>query len=148
MGTSIKITLLLLLHFLLLLSCSQCVGSSLPFSSCQMEGQFHVNGMSKSGDVVLGGLFQIHFFSIFADLTFTSEPEQPTCHGWVREWDTDYFWLITMSIHAVLNFLCKWKILAKLNMRIFPKDSNATLKTTHHIVRLQQKHCVSTVLMF
>ncbi|XP_069004378.1 extracellular calcium-sensing receptor-like [Embiotoca jacksoni] len=37
--------------------------------------------MSKAGDVVLGGLFEIHFFSVFSDLSFTSEPQQPTCHG-------------------------------------------------------------------
>ncbi|XP_075891824.1 extracellular calcium-sensing receptor-like [Nelusetta ayraudi] len=46
-----------------------------------MEGQFRLNRMSQSGDVVLGGLFPIHFFSVFPDLSFTSEPEQPTCHG-------------------------------------------------------------------
>ncbi|XP_074498383.1 extracellular calcium-sensing receptor-like [Sebastes fasciatus] len=37
--------------------------------------------MHKAGDVVLGGLFQIHFFSVFPDLSFTSEPQQPTCHS-------------------------------------------------------------------
>ncbi|XP_034403841.1 extracellular calcium-sensing receptor-like [Cyclopterus lumpus] len=37
--------------------------------------------MHKAGDVVLGGLFEIHFFSVFPDLSFTSEPQQPTCHS-------------------------------------------------------------------
>ncbi|XP_045929686.1 extracellular calcium-sensing receptor-like [Micropterus dolomieu] len=37
--------------------------------------------MHKAGDVVLGGLFEIHLFSVFPDLSFTSEPQQPTCHG-------------------------------------------------------------------
>ncbi|XP_063348605.1 extracellular calcium-sensing receptor-like [Pelmatolapia mariae] len=37
--------------------------------------------MHKSGDVILGGLFQVHFFSSVADLSFTSQPQQPTCHG-------------------------------------------------------------------
>ncbi|XP_041796784.1 extracellular calcium-sensing receptor-like [Chelmon rostratus] len=37
--------------------------------------------MHKAGDVVLGGLFEIHFFSVFPDLSFTSEPQLPTCHG-------------------------------------------------------------------
>ncbi|XP_037631867.1 extracellular calcium-sensing receptor-like [Sebastes umbrosus] len=37
--------------------------------------------MHRAGDVVLGGLFNIHFFSVFPDLSFTSEPQQPTCHS-------------------------------------------------------------------
>ncbi|XP_013867830.1 extracellular calcium-sensing receptor-like [Austrofundulus limnaeus] len=37
--------------------------------------------MHKAGDVVLGGLFEIHFFSKFANFTFTSKPQHPTCHG-------------------------------------------------------------------
>ncbi|XP_074496738.1 extracellular calcium-sensing receptor-like [Sebastes fasciatus] len=37
--------------------------------------------MHKAGDVVLGGLFETHFFSVFPDLSFTSEPQQPTCHS-------------------------------------------------------------------
>ncbi|KAG7497439.1 extracellular calcium-sensing receptor-like [Solea senegalensis] len=67
---------------LLMLFCySSVVSSSLYSSSCQLQGQFHLNGMQKTGDVILGGLFQIHFFSVDPDLSFTSEPEQPTCYG-------------------------------------------------------------------
>ncbi|KAM9318707.1 extracellular calcium-sensing receptor-like [Pholidichthys leucotaenia] len=50
-------------------------------SSCRLQSQFRLNRMHKAGDVVLGGLFQIHFFSVFPDLSFTSEPQQPTCNG-------------------------------------------------------------------
>uniref|UniRef100_A0A7N8XSF8 Extracellular calcium-sensing receptor-like n=1 Tax=Mastacembelus armatus TaxID=205130 RepID=A0A7N8XSF8_9TELE len=60
---------------------SSAVSSPLYSSSCQLQRQFHLNGMHKPGDVILGGLFKIHFFSVFPDLSFTSEPEQPTCHG-------------------------------------------------------------------
>uniref|UniRef100_A0A3Q3K3W7 G-protein coupled receptors family 3 profile domain-containing protein n=1 Tax=Monopterus albus TaxID=43700 RepID=A0A3Q3K3W7_MONAL len=31
--------------------------------------------MHKAGDAILGGLFQIHFFSVFPDLSFTSEDD-------------------------------------------------------------------------
>ncbi|XP_022625390.1 extracellular calcium-sensing receptor-like [Seriola dumerili] len=59
---------------------SSAVSSPL-YSSCQLQGQFHLNGMHRAGDVVLGGLFEIHFFSTHPDLSFMSEPQQPTCHG-------------------------------------------------------------------
>ncbi|KAF7650707.1 hypothetical protein LDENG_00121800 [Lucifuga dentata] len=37
--------------------------------------------MHKPGDVVLGGLFEVHFSSVFPELSFTSEPPQPSCQG-------------------------------------------------------------------
>ncbi|KAM9359533.1 extracellular calcium-sensing receptor-like [Symphorus nematophorus] len=74
--------MLLLVYFMLLHSHFSSVLSSLLYSSsCQLQGQFHLNGMHKAGDVVLGGLFQVHFFSVFPDLSFPTEPQQPTCHG-------------------------------------------------------------------
>ncbi|XP_023287310.1 extracellular calcium-sensing receptor-like [Seriola lalandi dorsalis] len=69
---------------MLMLMCSyfsSAVSSPLYSSSCQLQEQFHLNGMHKAGDVVLGGLFQIHFFSTYPGLSYTSEPQQPTCHG-------------------------------------------------------------------
>ncbi|XP_070762651.1 extracellular calcium-sensing receptor-like [Enoplosus armatus] len=71
-----------IMYFMFLYSyVSSAVSSHLYSSSCRLQGQFHLNGMHKAGDVVLGGLFEIHFFSVFPDLSFTSEPQQPSCHG-------------------------------------------------------------------
>ncbi|XP_027135797.1 extracellular calcium-sensing receptor-like [Larimichthys crocea] len=37
--------------------------------------------MHKPGDIVLGGLFEVHYTSFFPEQTFTSEPQQPICTG-------------------------------------------------------------------
>ncbi|XP_029964633.1 extracellular calcium-sensing receptor-like [Salarias fasciatus] len=37
--------------------------------------------MHKLGDVILGGLFEVHYGSVFPELTFTSEPHPPICQG-------------------------------------------------------------------
>ncbi|XP_076002180.1 extracellular calcium-sensing receptor-like [Genypterus blacodes] len=50
-------------------------------SSCQLEGEFHLNGMHKAGDVVFGGIFKINFFYVFPELSFTSKPKDSSCHG-------------------------------------------------------------------
>ncbi|KAM9359543.1 extracellular calcium-sensing receptor-like [Symphorus nematophorus] len=67
------------MYFMLNSYFSSAVSS--PLYSCRLQGQFDLNGMHKAGDVVLGGLFGMHFISVFPDLSFTSEPQQPTCHG-------------------------------------------------------------------
>ncbi|XP_058479977.1 extracellular calcium-sensing receptor-like [Solea solea] len=50
-------------------------------STVGVQGQFHLNGMHKPGDVILGGIFRFHFFPADPDLSFTSEPQQPDCYG-------------------------------------------------------------------
>uniref|UniRef100_A0A8C6KD80 Extracellular calcium-sensing receptor-like n=1 Tax=Nothobranchius furzeri TaxID=105023 RepID=A0A8C6KD80_NOTFU len=69
------------LLFIMLQSAASSAPHSPLFPWCQLQGKFHLNGMHKAGDLVLGGLFEMHFFSLFPDLLFTSEPQQPTCHG-------------------------------------------------------------------
>lgn len=53
---------------------------SLPLT-CELGKKFHLNEMHKPGDVVLGGLFEVHYTSVFPEQTFTSEPQQPICKG-------------------------------------------------------------------
>uniref|UniRef100_A0A7N8WSJ9 Extracellular calcium-sensing receptor-like n=1 Tax=Mastacembelus armatus TaxID=205130 RepID=A0A7N8WSJ9_9TELE len=62
-------------------SSSLCLGSSSLPPSCKFQRQFHLNEMHKPGDVVLGGLFEVHYTSVFPEWTFTSEPQQPSCKG-------------------------------------------------------------------
>ncbi|XP_018526582.2 extracellular calcium-sensing receptor-like [Lates calcarifer] len=50
-------------------------------SSCKLRKRFHLNGLHKAGDVVLGGQFEVHHISVFPELSFTSEPNQPSCQG-------------------------------------------------------------------
>ncbi|XP_070399351.1 vomeronasal type-2 receptor 1-like [Nothobranchius furzeri] len=61
---------------------NKAAASSSPLStSCLLQGNFHLNGMHKAGDVVLGGLFRAHYFSVSPDLTFISVPQQHICYG-------------------------------------------------------------------
>uniref|UniRef100_A0AAY5K4M6 G-protein coupled receptors family 3 profile domain-containing protein n=1 Tax=Esox lucius TaxID=8010 RepID=A0AAY5K4M6_ESOLU len=39
--------------------------------SCHLWKQFNLNGMYRKGDLVLGGLFEVHFFTLFPELSFT-----------------------------------------------------------------------------
>uniref|UniRef100_A0A671YAV3 G-protein coupled receptors family 3 profile domain-containing protein n=1 Tax=Sparus aurata TaxID=8175 RepID=A0A671YAV3_SPAAU len=55
------------MYFTLLYSyISSVVSSPIYSSSCRLQGQFHLNEMHKAGDVVLGGIFRIHFFSVLS----------------------------------------------------------------------------------
>lgn len=75
--------LLLCIYMILILSSSYFFfsESSSISSSCKLRRQFNLNGMHKAGDVILGGLFEVHYSSVFPELTFTSEPHQPSCQG-------------------------------------------------------------------
>ena len=76
---------LLLCICLFLLSFSSHMSSTGPFL-CRLQRQFNLSGMHKYGDVVLGGIFEINFFSAFSE-HFTSEPKDPICYGYVYDSD-------------------------------------------------------------
>ncbi|KAL4597541.1 hypothetical protein GN956_G25941 [Arapaima gigas] len=53
--------------------------ATVPNITCHPWGKFRLNEMYCPGDVVFGGLFEVHLLTVFPDLSFTSEPEQPRC---------------------------------------------------------------------
>ncbi|XP_051952881.1 extracellular calcium-sensing receptor-like [Xyrauchen texanus] len=62
--------------------------SAASFSSsgtCQLQGRFKLNGMYQEGDVILGGLFEVHFLTVFPELSFRTEPEPPYCEKFDME---------------------------------------------------------------
>nr|XP_043878361.1 extracellular calcium-sensing receptor-like [Solea senegalensis] len=65
----------------MLYCCFSSAMSSSLYSSCQLQGQLNLNGMHKTGDVILGGLFAVNYISADPDLTFTSKPQLPTCYS-------------------------------------------------------------------
>uniref|UniRef100_A0A4W4FK22 G-protein coupled receptors family 3 profile domain-containing protein n=1 Tax=Electrophorus electricus TaxID=8005 RepID=A0A4W4FK22_ELEEL len=37
-------------------------------SSCRLQGHFQLNGMHQDGDLIVGGLFEVHFLTVFPEL--------------------------------------------------------------------------------
>ncbi|XP_056334437.1 extracellular calcium-sensing receptor-like [Danio aesculapii] len=58
-----------------------CISATLILkpSMCLLQGDFKLTGMYQDGDFILGGLFEVHFFTVFPDLTFTTNPKSPYC---------------------------------------------------------------------
>ena len=63
-----------------LISFSSHMSSTGPFS-CTSQRQFNLNGMHKFGDVILGGIFPINYYTASSEQYFTSEPKDPICYG-------------------------------------------------------------------
>lgn len=85
MGAFSEIYLLFCVNLIFLLFYFSFFSSTYSFlsPSCNLRRQFHLNGLQKTGDVMLGGLVEVHYTSVFPEWTFTSEPVQPTCKGYV-----------------------------------------------------------------
>ncbi|KAM6988148.1 extracellular calcium-sensing receptor-like [Tautogolabrus adspersus] len=60
--------------------CAVVLGIFIHHRSTPMRN-FQLNEMHKPGDVVLGGLFEVHYSSVFPEWTYTSEPQWPICKG-------------------------------------------------------------------
>ncbi|XP_050991644.1 extracellular calcium-sensing receptor-like [Labeo rohita] len=57
-----------------------CISASVLSSGiCQLQGRFKLNGMFQDGDLIIGGLFEVHFLTVFPELSFRKEPEPPYC---------------------------------------------------------------------
>lgn len=70
---------LLICVCLFLFSFSSHMSSTGPLS-CRLQRQFNMNRIHKFGDIILGGIFEINFFSKYSE-HFTSEPKDPICYG-------------------------------------------------------------------
>ncbi|XP_059420286.1 extracellular calcium-sensing receptor-like [Carassius carassius] len=53
--------------------------------TCQLQGRFRLNGVYQDGDVILGGLFDVHLFTVFPELSFRKEPDPPYCEKFNME---------------------------------------------------------------
>ncbi|XP_067275505.1 extracellular calcium-sensing receptor-like [Pseudorasbora parva] len=78
MWITLYITLYLFFNFI-------SAASILRSGTCQLQGRFKLNGMYQDGDVILGGLFHVHFFTVFPELSFRNEPESPYCEKFSME---------------------------------------------------------------
>uniref|UniRef100_W5M581 Receptor ligand binding region domain-containing protein n=1 Tax=Lepisosteus oculatus TaxID=7918 RepID=W5M581_LEPOC len=47
--------------------------------TCRLREEFNLYGLYKEGDIILGGIFEIHFITVYPELSFTAKPEQLRC---------------------------------------------------------------------
>ncbi|XP_038548289.1 extracellular calcium-sensing receptor-like isoform X1 [Micropterus salmoides] len=115
---------LLLCVYLFLIYSSLFFSESSPLSpSCKLRRRFNLNGMHKAGDVILGGLFEVHYSFIFPELTFTSEPHQPNCQGF----DTPGFRHAMTMAFAVDEINKNTNLLPNVTLGYILYDNCATL---------------------
>ena len=80
MSSSLDTHLLSYMYLTLILFCSFSALSS-SSSSCELQAPFRLNRFYKAGELVLGGLFPVHFSSVFPEQSFTSQQKEPSCYG-------------------------------------------------------------------
>ncbi|MBN3324583.1 CASR protein, partial [Atractosteus spatula] len=47
--------------------------------TCRLREEFDLYGLYKEGDIILGGMFEINFKTVYPELSFTVKPEQLRC---------------------------------------------------------------------
>uniref|UniRef100_W5M543 G-protein coupled receptors family 3 profile domain-containing protein n=1 Tax=Lepisosteus oculatus TaxID=7918 RepID=W5M543_LEPOC len=52
---------------------------TLKVPNCKIQNKFELNSLYKPGDIVFGGVFELHITVTYPELSFTSKPEQPKC---------------------------------------------------------------------
>uniref|UniRef100_A0A3Q2VBH8 Extracellular calcium-sensing receptor-like n=1 Tax=Haplochromis burtoni TaxID=8153 RepID=A0A3Q2VBH8_HAPBU len=115
---------LLMFICLLMILLSSFLESSFPPSSCKLQNKFDLNGIHRPGDVILGGLFEVHYSSVFPERTFTSEPDQPNCRGF----DTPGFRHAMTMAFAIDEINKNSKILPNVTLGYSLYDNCATLE--------------------
>ncbi|XP_056622265.1 extracellular calcium-sensing receptor-like [Triplophysa dalaica] len=81
-------------------------------ATCQLQGHFKLNGVYQDGDLILGGLFEVHFFTVFPDLSFTTEPEPPYC----EKFDMESFQQAQTMIFAIEEINKNPNLLANITL--------------------------------
>ncbi|XP_066566360.1 extracellular calcium-sensing receptor-like [Amia ocellicauda] len=50
-------------------------------AACTLQGNFQLPGFAADGDIIIGGLFPMHYRVVVPDLTYTHKPAASTCEG-------------------------------------------------------------------
>uniref|UniRef100_A0A672Z5T8 G-protein coupled receptors family 3 profile domain-containing protein n=1 Tax=Sphaeramia orbicularis TaxID=375764 RepID=A0A672Z5T8_9TELE len=114
------------------------------------QRQFDLNGMHRTGDVILGGLFEVHYTALFPDRTFTSEPQQPTCQGFdtlgFRHAMTMAFTIeeINRNVHLLPNVTLGYSLYDNCGALVIGFSSALSLASGREEQFLLQENCTGT----
>ncbi|XP_072113008.1 extracellular calcium-sensing receptor-like [Mobula birostris] len=128
-------------HFLLLgcFSLAPVRGASQP--SCELRKGFNIPGLTKDGDIIVGGIFHFHFDTTppLEAHSFTAEPPSPTCESF----DLKEFRLAQTMIFAIEEINNNTKLLPNLTLgyKIYDGCRSETLsvKAVMALISLQDE---------